>query len=513
MHSVLLAARILLAAVFALAALTKLADLRGSRDAVAGFGVPAPLAGPLGLLLPIAELAVAVLLLPAATARIGALGATLLLAVFVIAIGRSLARGAATDCHCFGQLHSEPVGWRTLARNGVLAGIAVFVVVAGRSHVGPSATAWIGGLSDAGVVAVGGGLALALLAGAASAAWLALLRQNGRLLLRIDELEARLDAAGVRAPAPAHAHVGLPLGEQAPAFTLSGLYGETVTLASLTAAERPVMLLFTDPTCAPCNALMPQLAAWQREHAEDLTLAVLTRGSAEDNRAKMREHGIANVWVDDQLTVYEAYEANGTPGAVLIDVQGRIASAVVAGTGPIGELVGAALDPHLDRVVPVAEHPAQGPNPHVPPAPRPPMLPLGADAPQLELHGLAGEPLELTDADADTLILFWNPSCGFCQRMLADIRVFERERPAGAPRLLLISTGSVADNEAMGLECPIALDQAFAAGRAFGTTGTPSGVLVDSNGRVASPLAVGAPGVLALARREGRDQTGRLQHR
>jgi hypothetical protein len=51
----------------------------------------------------------------------------------------------------------------------------------------------------------------------------------------------------------------------------------------------------------------------------------------------------------------------------------------------------------------------------------------------------------------------------------------------------------------MGLSSPIALDQSFAAGRAFGTGGTPSGILVDREGNVASRLAVGAPDVMALA--------------
>jgi thiol-disulfide isomerase/thioredoxin len=505
MPTALLAARIILSGVFALASVTKLADLRGSRDAVAGFGVPERLAWLLGVLLPIGELAVAVALLPARTALIGGLGATALLALFVLVIARSVARGDAADCHCFGQLHSEPVGWRTLVRNGALASIAMFVVVAGWSQAGPSATAWIGRLSDVGAVAVVGGIALAAVASVCIAAWLALLKQNGRLLLRIDELEARLDAAG--APPPARAYVGLSLGAEAPAFTLSGLYGETVTLASLIAAERPTMLLFTDPQCGPCNALMPQIATWQRQHGDDLTLAVLTRGSADEKSAKMREHGIASVWLDEDLAVYEAYGANGTPGAVLIDVQGRIASPIAAGQELIAELVAAALDPRPAPVVPLIQLPAQRPELQAPPATlRPPTLPLGADAPEFDLRGVTGEPLRLTDADRATLVLFWNPGCGFCLRMLDDIRAFERDEPAGAPRLLLISTGSVEDNLAMGLSSPIALDQAFAAGRAFGATGTPSGILVDRNAKVASHLAIGAPAVLALTGREASDQ-------
>jgi hypothetical protein len=65
MNTVLLIARLLLALVFMLAGVAKLADRKGSKQAVIDFGVPIALAAPLGVLLPLAELAVACLpLLP-----------------------------------------------------------------------------------------------------------------------------------------------------------------------------------------------------------------------------------------------------------------------------------------------------------------------------------------------------------------------------------------------------------------------------------------------------------------
>ncbi len=51
----------------------------------------------------------------------------------------------------------------------------------------------------------------------------------------------------------------------------------------------------------------------------------------------------------------------------------------------------------------------------------------------------------------------------------------------------------------MGLSSTVLLDQQFAVGSAFGASGTPSAVLVDEEGKVASEVAVGAPAVLALA--------------
>jgi hypothetical protein len=61
--------------------------------------------------------------------------------------------------------------------------------------------------------------------------------------------------------------------------------------------------------------------------------------------------------------------------------------------------------------------------------------------------------------------------------------------------------GSVEENRAMGLRSPVVLDQQFATMHAFGASGTPSGVLVDEEGKIASQLAVGAPAVLGLAER------------
>lgn len=65
----------------------------------------------------------------------------------------------------------------------------------------------------------------------------------------------------------------------------------------------------------------------------------------------------------------------------------------------------------------------------------------------------------------------------------------------------MISTGSAAANRAMGLSSTVVLDQSFAAGSAFAATGTPSALLLDAEGRVASAVAVDAEACFELARR------------
>ncbi|MBA2278513.1 MAG: TlpA family protein disulfide reductase, partial [Chloroflexia bacterium] len=125
---------------------------------------------------------------------------------------------------------------------------------------------------------------------------------------------------------------------------------------------------------------------------------------------------------------------------------------------------------------------------------------IGDPAPAIELPTLAGKQLSLAQLSGTrTLVLFWNPGCGFCARMLDDLKAWEAKRSKGAPKLLVVSTGTVEANRVMGLRSPVLLDEGFATGNAFGASGTPSAVLIDTRGRIASELAVGADAVFALA--------------
>ncbi len=130
-------------------------------------------------------------------------------------------------------------------------------------------------------------------------------------------------------------------------------------------------------------------------------------------------------------------------------------------------------------------------------------LPIGQAAPSIQLPALAGGEVDLADfRGQSTAVLFWNPGCGFCSRMVDDLKAWETSRPAEAPELLIVSTGTPEANQALGLQSTVVLDQGFSTGNAFGASGTPSAVLIDEQGKVASDVAVGAPAVLALARGE-----------
>jgi hypothetical protein len=237
MSLLLLSARLLLSAVFLVAGLAKLADLSGSRQAMRGFGVPDKLADVFGLLLPLAEIAVAVTLVVPLTAWWGAVAALALLLIFVAGIGYNLAQGRTPDCHCFGQLHSSPAGWSTLIRNLVLAGIAGLVVGFGRVTSGPSLLDLLAGLTVTQRLELLGGVLLLLVLIAEGGLLMQMMTQQGRLLLRIEALETRLGQAPPQPGAPA---AGLAVGSPAPAFNLPGVHGETMTLEALRSLGKPL---------------------------------------------------------------------------------------------------------------------------------------------------------------------------------------------------------------------------------------------------------------------------------
>jgi thiol-disulfide isomerase/thioredoxin/uncharacterized membrane protein YphA (DoxX/SURF4 family) len=460
--------RLVLAAVFALAGIAKLLDRAGARRSLREFGVADALTRPLALLLPFAELSCAAALLTGAFAWWGAAGAFALLALFIAAIVVNLARGRTPDCHCFGKLHSEPIGWSTVYRNIVLAALAVFVLVQSPAHAGPGLVVWLRSLT-----AIESMFALVVLALAALAVFqvtmvVQLLAQNGRMMLRIEALEAKLGNRVEPAPPPA----GLPVTTEAPAFSLQGLDGIPVTLETLRGLNKPLLLLFTETGCPACELILADVGRWQREHADRLLVVPIGRGDLNVNRAKALRHGLEHALVQTNREVAEAYQVQGTPSAVLLK-DGLVASPLAAGPDEIRALMFGATLPD-----PVTK---------------------GDAAPSLELRDLDGKPVDIAaPRGRRKVLLFWNPSCGFCKAMLGDVRSWERTRSRNAPELLVVSAGSAEANRQQRFRSPVVLDPIFGAAGVFGATGTPSAIVLDENGRVASDVGVGATAVLSM---------------
>ena len=145
-HHLQLLLRLVLGALLLLAGVTKLADRSAFRAAVSEYQLlPSRLEGPFATALPLLETTLgALLLLGLGTAFAAALAAPLFL-TFGIAIGLNMVRGRVFDCHCFGALQSEGIGWPAFVRSLAL-GAAAIVVAVGASGFGALETA-LGGSS------------------------------------------------------------------------------------------------------------------------------------------------------------------------------------------------------------------------------------------------------------------------------------------------------------------------------------------------------------------------------
>ena len=192
-----------------------------------------------------------------------------------------------------------------------------------------------------------------------------LLRQNGRILLRLDELEkqvhelefgdahesgidqslitsaptngngdARANRFGNRSLARSRIkRDGLKAGTPAPEFRLPRLDGGELELKEL--RGKRVFLVFSDPHCGPCATVAPELQKFHREHPETVVL-MISRGEPKENRAKVKEHGLSfPIVLQQRWEISRRYAMFATPVAYVIDENGDIARDVAVGVEPI----------------------------------------------------------------------------------------------------------------------------------------------------------------------------------
>lgn len=320
MHLITVLIRLALSAVFGIAGVTKLLDQRGTRDAVKNFGSPESIAPALAIVLPIAELAIAAGLLFNSTVVLSGIAALLVLGMFVLAISVNLAQGRTHDCHCFGQLYSRPLGWPTLARNAIFAGAAGFVLWRTRAETGPSVLSTLSQLNRLQWSLFGGAVT------AVVAVMVYLLRRQKRL-------------AVTTATTPR----GLPLNSTAPPFDIAAYAGGRSSLAQLLAYGKPLLLIFTSPTCGSCVVLFQEIKEWQQSHSEQLTIALISFGTIKENFVNVARNGLGQVLLQQEREVAKKYGADVTPTAVIVNTSGRIASPMAAGAEEIRNLLATVL--------------------------------------------------------------------------------------------------------------------------------------------------------------------------
>ncbi len=100
------------------------------------------------------------------------------------------------------------------------------------------------------------------------------------------------------------------------------------------------------------------------------------------------------------------------------------------------------------------------------------------------------------------LLIFFDPRCGFCRRMLPALAELEPDPADDRPMPIVVSTGDPAENRRVmqehGVRCAVLLQERDEVAELYQVDATPMGYLIDEQGATASARMVGARTLLAL---------------
>ncbi|MCM6776881.1 redoxin domain-containing protein [Nocardia sp. CDC159] len=132
-------------------------------------------------------------------------------------------------------------------------------------------------------------------------------------------------------------------------------------------------------------------------------------------------------------------------------------------------------------------------------------LPVGAVAPEFELLDTRGGRVSLETLQRNgrqLLLVFVHPACEMCAALARELPRW-RVRAQRALTIAVVGNGAVDEYAEWGRrqglgEIPVLVQQGNEAALRYRVRGTPSGVLIDAEGRVAAPVARGAMAIREL---------------
>ncbi|MGE5194990.1 MAG: peroxiredoxin family protein [Deltaproteobacteria bacterium] len=339
-------------------------------------------------------------------------------------------------------------------------------------------------------------------------AWLGyqLVRQNGRILLRLEAIDKRLAPRGDDKPKKER---GLRFGTVAPDFELPDLAGERHKLSDFRGKD--LLLIFFNPKCGFCTKMADDLADLPLDGDNGRAVPlVVTTGDLQDNLQLVGRYGIrCPVLLQKEMEVAAQFHAGGTPMGYRIDREGRISSELTIGAEALLKLAERAPDK-----VPAnrngSDASANGSAKHGEKDYRSLAgsrlnrkgLKAGEAAPAFRLPRIDGGELSLGDfRGRRVLLVFSDPHCGPCQELAPGLQELHEERSDLA--VLVISRGDIDENrtkaDELGLTYPVVLQKKWEVSLKYAMFATPIGYLIDEQGILASDVAAGVGPILALA--------------
>ena len=389
-------------------------------------------------------------------------------------------------------------------------------------------------------------------------------KQQGRILLRLDQLERHRPTAGARLEAPAGQAepAGLPPQSPFPSFTFSDLAGRSVALEDF--RGRRVLLVNWNFECGFCDSIAAELARLEAGLAQhNIQLLLLAQGAASANQEAAAEHGLKCpiLLMKDEENA-RPFEHEGTPVAYLLDEEGRVAAPLARGADRVlalaldvanadsGALQARQNPPQMGGLA-QEPPPGESPQPHRVRLPRFLVkyeiglgdvikrltsamgiktcvgcerraallnrwmvfsgkggsgLKAGTPAPVFHLPDLQGRMVSLEEyRGRRTLLVFGDPQCGPCDELAPHLVRFHREYAGNGMGVVIVGRGNAEENrrkaEQHGFEFPVLLqDRKWKVSKEYGTLATPVAFLIGEDGVIARGPAVGRDAILALLR-------------
>jgi peroxiredoxin len=130
-------------------------------------------------------------------------------------------------------------------------------------------------------------------------------------------------------------------------------------------------------------------------------------------------------------------------------------------------------------------------------------LSVGSQAPAFVLATLQGVRTSLDQfRGKPVLLIFFSPTCPFCQRMAPDLARLPLDGAGGRPVPVVVASGDPDANRALigehGIRCPVLLDATNEVAALYRPNGTPAAYLIDEHGLIAAQRVDGPPALMAL---------------
>jgi peroxiredoxin len=387
-----------------------------------------------------------------------------------------------------------------------------------------------------------------------------IVKQQGRILLRLDQLEqhGQVAGAGLEKPGEQAEPGGLPVQSDFPTFSFPDLAGRAVALEDF--RGKRVLLVHWNFECGFCDSIAPQLARLQSSlEKHNVQLLLLAHGDAASNRKGAEEHALkCPILLIAEPEKAGPFETEGTPVAYLLDEEGRVAAPLARGAdrvlplaldlaGPdAGGLEGETSEPQPGEAAAAGPKPphrlrlprfllkreiglgdlikritsAFGIKPCVGCERRAAVLnrwmvlsglggsglKAGARAPVFTLPDLEGRMVSLEEYRGRRILLvFSDPQCGPCDEVAPHLVRAHREFAQDGMSVIVVGRGNAEENqrkaEQYGFEFPVLLqDRKWKVAKEYDTLATPVAFLIGEEGVIVRDPAFGKEAILALVR-------------